>query len=89
MPYLLSNLPTIITKQIQYMGLIKNNFPINWFDGLVGYGICLTRRTSPVRSWVESNVFFYFIVEISAASFFFAEYSIHVRSDEDCGKCWE
>ena len=29
----------------------------NWFRGLVGYGICLTRRTSPVRSWAKS-VFF-------------------------------
>ena len=26
----------------------------NWFRGLVGYGICLTRRTSPVRSWAKS-----------------------------------
>ena len=25
-----------------------------WFRGLVGYGICLTRRTSPVRSWAKS-----------------------------------
>ena len=30
-----------------------------WFRGLVGHGICLTRRTSPVRSWAKS--FFYVI----------------------------
>ncbi|CUM50730.1 unnamed protein product [Debaryomyces tyrocola] len=28
------------------------------FRGLVGYGICLTRRTSPVRSWAKSSFFF-------------------------------
>ena len=28
-----------------------------WFRGLVGYGICLTRITSPVRSWAESFFF--------------------------------
>ena len=28
------------------------------FRGLVGYGICLTRRTSPVRSWAKSNFLF-------------------------------
>ena len=28
-----------------------------WFRGLVGYGICLTRITSPVRSWAESTFF--------------------------------
>ncbi|KAG7743479.1 hypothetical protein KL932_002220 [Ogataea haglerorum] len=26
----------------------------NWLRGLVGYGICLTRRGSPVRSWARS-----------------------------------
>ena len=30
-----------------------------WFCGLVGYGICLTRRTSPVRSWAESFFFIF------------------------------
>lgn len=33
--------------------------PRNWFRGLVGYGICLTRRTSPVRSWAKSSLLFF------------------------------
>ena len=34
---------------------------LTWFRGLVGYGICLTRRTSPVRSWAKSFIFFKFL----------------------------
>ena len=33
-----------------------------WFRGLVGYGICLTRITSPVRSWAESIFSFLVLV---------------------------
>ncbi|CUM51355.1 unnamed protein product [Debaryomyces tyrocola] len=35
----------------------------NWFRGLVGYGICLTRRTSPVRSWAKSFFFSFLILQ--------------------------
>lgn len=28
-----------------------------WFDGVVGYRICLTHRRSSVRAWVESLLF--------------------------------
>ena len=39
-----------------YKNLILKNQQENLkrFRGLVGYGICLTRRTSPVRSWAKS-----------------------------------
>ena len=30
---------------------------LNWFDGVVGYHICLTHRRSPVRARVESSLF--------------------------------
>ena len=38
--------------------LCHNNHVIS-FRGLVGYGICLTRRTSPVRSWAKSVAFLF------------------------------
>ena len=50
-----------IKKSFNYLNLLYlprdrmlNFTNMKWFDGLVGHGICLTRRTSPVRSWVES-----------------------------------
>ena len=44
--------------KVQFYNIDPEGFIIqsarNWFRGLVGYGICLTRRTSPVRSWAKS-----------------------------------
>jgi len=37
--------------------MVSQNNSSKWFRGLVGYGICLTRRTSPVRSWAKSLFF--------------------------------
>jgi hypothetical protein len=36
----------LILRHRPLVGPTAHNF-VNWFDGLVGYGICLTRRTYP------------------------------------------
>ena len=45
---------TILTQETRKVFKTRNY----WFRGLVGYGICLTRRTSPVRSWAKSYFLF-------------------------------
>ena len=47
--------PSLVIRQ--RARLIIQHLSTNWFRGLVGYGICLTRITSPVRSWAESIIF--------------------------------
>ena len=59
------SIPSFIFWQHFYLVWLSVSFvytnKLIWFRGLVGYGICLTRRTSPVRSWAKSfNYFFIF-----------------------------
>lgn len=48
--------PSLISRQT-----INRIFVNGRFCGLVGYGVCFTRRKSPVRSWAESSVRFFFL----------------------------
>lgn len=56
------SIPSFIFWQHFYLVWLSVSFvytnKLIWFRGLVGYGICLTRRTSPVRSWAKSFNFF-------------------------------
>ena len=75
----------ILTAAI--MTYVRDSVPVlflvcKWFRGLVGHGICLTRRTSPVRSWAKSLTF------LNLSRYFFFSYAamsvstVYTFSDE-------